>query len=618
MRKVRLVLAVAVSCAVSACGGGGGSGSGGPAPMPIISVSTGAFGFAPQQLGSTSAAFALVVSNTGTAPLMISAVQLTGTNTGAFAETNNCGTVAVGSSCTISLTFTPASIGPLSATLSIQSNATPAAPAAVGLSGTGIPPASWTTLTHAPPAAVQLCLLLTDASLMCQSDQDWYRLTPSNSGTYVDGTWSVYTSFPSTYIPTAYASAVLADGRVAFVGGEYTGTNQNFTLTNLGAIFDPVTKVWQPLAPPPSTGSPNHWQCVGDAPATVLADGRLAIGSKLYQDVTALDPTTLVWTNVVAPGKSDATNSEEGWTLLSDGSVFTLDVGNAPLAERLVLAPGATTGSWVAAGPSPVDLHTPTDSTGPLNAPGCPPYNPPGEMGPAMLMPNGSVFAIGANGRTALYSPLNSWITGPTLPTGLNVEDGPAAMLPNGHVLFGASPGSTGLGLQYFEFDGTQLLGTASPSRAASDATFFTSLLVLPTGQVLFVDGSTTVQIYTPVAPPGYEPGWAPTITSSPSAVTAGATYQITGTQLNGLTQGSTFGDESQNATNYPLVRITNTASGHVSYARTHNHSSMGVSTGSTLVSTSFDVPAVIESGAGKLQIVANGIPSVAADVDIN
>ena len=42
------------------------------------------------------------------------------------------------------------------------------------------------------------------------------------------------------------------------------------------------------------------------------------------------------------------------------------------------------------------------------------------------------------------------------------------------------------------------------------------------------------------------------------------------------------MGDELNAATNYPLVRITNMASGHVAYARTHDHSTMGVATGST------------------------------------
>jgi hypothetical protein len=60
----------------------------------------------------------------------------------------------------------------------------------------------------------------------------------------------------------------------------------------------------------------------------------------------------------------------------------------------------------------------------------------------------------------------------------------------------------------------------------------------------------------------------------------------------------------------FPLVRITNNASGHVVYARTHDHSTMGVATGKKKVSTHFDVPSGIETGASKLVVVANGIAS--------
>jgi hypothetical protein len=59
-------------------------------------------------------------------------------------------------------------------------------------------------------------------------------------------------------------------------------------------------------------------------------------------------------------------------------------------------------------------------------------------------------------------------------------------------------------------------------------------------------------------------------------------------------------------------VRITNQVGGHVFYARTHNHSTMGVATGSAIVSTNFDVPARAETGTSSLEIVANGIPSAA------
>ena len=99
--------------------------------------------------------------------------------------------------------------------------------------------------------------------------------------------------------------------------------------------------------------------------------------------------------------------------------------------------------------------------------------------------------------------------------------------------------------------------------------------------------------------------------------LTGGVTYTITGTQFNGLSGGSAFGDESQNATNYPLVRITNGATGHVFYAKTHGNSTMGVATGSALTYTSFDVPNLIEAGASTIQVVANGIPSAPVSVTV-
>jgi hypothetical protein len=42
------------------------------------------------------------------------------------------------------------------------------------------------------------------------------------------------------------------------------------------------------------------------------------------------------------------------------------------------------------------------------------------------------------------------------------------------------------------------------------------------------------------------------------------------------------------------------------------------VATGSTIVSTNFDVPSGIELGASTLVVVANGIPSKSVSVTVN
>jgi hypothetical protein len=380
---------------------------------------------------------------------------------------------------------------------------------------------------------------------------------------------------------------------VVITGGEYN--SGAFTLTNLGAIYDPKANTWTKLLPP------KGWTYIGDSPSVVLPNGKFVVGNKLTKQMRELDPKSLTWTTISSLGKKDF-NAEEGWTLLSNGSILTADVKNAPNSE--IYDPSAN--KWVSAGSTIVDLHSPSPFGCIHYGPGgklC--YFPPGEIGPQILRPDGTVFVTGSYtgtngpGNTAIYDSLTGkWTVGPVFPNGDNAGDSFAALLPNGNVLVEGVSGTS------YEFNGTTLKpGPPIPG----------SLMVLPTGEVL-VGGGTT-QTYTSSGT--YQTSWAPTISNSPATVTRGSTYTISGTQFNGLSQAACFGDELETATNYPLVRITNNGTHHVFYARTHDHSTMGVATGSVTVMTNFDVPAVMETGASKLQVVANGIPSVAVSVSV-
>jgi len=102
--------------------------------------------------------------------------------------------------------------------------------------------------------------------------------------------------------------------------------------------------------------------------------------------------------------------------------------------------------------------------------------------------------------------------------------------------------------------------------------------------------------------------------TSVPTLLNRGGTYQVSGVLLNGVSQGAAYGDDTQAATNYPLVRLTNVNTHDVLYARTHGHSSMAVAS-PDVVSTNFDVPLGAEPGYNTLQVVANGIPSARVTV---
>ncbi len=131
--------------------------------------------------------------------------------------------------------------------------------------------------------------------------------------------------------------------------------------------------------------------------------------------------------------------------------------------------------------------------------------------------------------------------------------------------------------------------------------------MLLPTGQVLETDGSTDVEVYTPVGKA--IASIRPVIRSVPTTLTHGDTYAIDGRRLNGWSQANAYGDDDQQATNYPLVRITNDATGDVFYARTHTFSAMPVASNAP-VAAQFDVPNGIELGVSKLVVVANGIAS--------
>jgi hypothetical protein len=89
--------------------------------------------------------------------------------------------------------------------------------------------------------------------------------------------------------------------------------------------------------------------------------------------------------------------------------------------------------------------------------------------------------------------------------------------------------------------------------------------------------------------------------------------YSLHGRQLNGLSQAVGYGDDASAATNYPIVKIRNVASGHIRYVRTFDHSSMGVATGFSIQSTTFSVPFGTPTGLSQITVIANGIESAPA-----
>lgn len=485
---------------------------------------------------------------------------------------------------------------------------------------------SW-TLVHNVGAFLTSPVLLTDGTVIASSATTpvWFRLTPDQNGSYANGTWAQIANMPvvngTQYAPLYHATGVLPDGRVAMIGGEYNKGHADWT--NLGAVLDPVANAWTPLNAPRGT----LWGQIGDAQSVVLANGTFMLAaccSYLPPADALLDAKTLTWAETGAPRFGGSYQDEQGYELLPDGSVLTLDIWTnvtkqlpATNAERYFPGPGV----WRPAGNTPVSLPDPIP---------CGNY----EIGPAPLRQDGTVVAFGGNtgcvtgattDPTAIYNYRNnSWVAGPTIPsicgsdgaTACSLADAPAAVLPDGNILFAASSGYGAAPTHFFEM-GTDnsITQVADPLKnSAGQGAYTYDFLVLPSGEILMTDFSPRAEIYTPAGTPNAKA--APAIISAPTAVTAGKTYNLVGRQLGGLTAGAYYGDDAQMATNFPVVRITNTTTHHVFYARSFGWTGVSVTPG-VLGSTNFTVPAGIESGASELQVVASGVASAPVIVTV-
>ena len=102
-----------------------------------------------------------------------------------------------------------------------------------------------------------------------------------------------------------------------------------------GAIYDPLANTWTPAAPPAG------WMTIGDAQSVVLANGAYMQANCCTTQAALLDPHTLTWTPTGSGKFND--NNEEGWNLLPNGEVLTVDA-YVPILTAVVDLRRAQTG----------------------------------------------------------------------------------------------------------------------------------------------------------------------------------------------------------------------------------------------------------------------------------
>src|SRR5207302_1061310 len=240
---------------------------------PAVTLAPASVAFGNQQVGSTSAAQAVTLTNTGNSALAITSIAVTGANSGDFAQTNTCpaspATLAANGTCAISVTFTPAASGARSAAVTSTDNAS-GSPQTANLTGTGV--ASAVSLAPAsvafgsPQVATTTAPPLLDALPICNSALaiTSIAVTGANSG-----------DFAQTNTCPASPATLAANGTCAI--------SVTFTPAASGARSAAVTSTDN------ASGSPQTANLTGTgvASAVSLAPASVAFGSPQVATTTA-------------------------------------------------------------------------------------------------------------------------------------------------------------------------------------------------------------------------------------------------------------------------------------------------------------------------------------------
>jgi hypothetical protein len=207
------------------------------AVSPIVQLTPTSLTFASLAVGSTSAAQAVTLKNTGTAALTLSSIALAGTNPGDFAQTNNCpSSLAINASCTINVTFKPTATGTRSGSLRFTDNAS-GSPQSVSLTGTGTGPMaspSVTSLTF--PVTVNF----TTSSAQIVTLRNTGTSTLNISSITITGTNAADYAIPSTTCGTTLTAGSSCTVNVTF-RPQVAGTRTASLTFNDNAFGSPQT-----------------------------------------------------------------------------------------------------------------------------------------------------------------------------------------------------------------------------------------------------------------------------------------------------------------------------------------------------------------------------------------
>jgi hypothetical protein len=272
--------------------------------------------FGNQHQGTTAAQMTSVLSNSGSGPLTITSVTVTGTDAGDFAVVapasgTNCvtvGSVAAAGSCTIAVTFTPTAVGARTATVSVADNAT-GSPHTFVLTGTGTAP------------AVSLSSnIVSFTSQISSTTSSPQTLTLTNTGTDVLHLTTVALGGP-TPADFAIATGTTCTNGSTVAAGSTCVVNLTFTPATASAFVATITFTDDAT---PSTQIVNIAGTGVTPPTATLSAGSLAFGNQ--RDHTA--------------------STAQNITIINSGgaplNITSITIGGTNAADFALAAPGTT------------------------------------------------------------------------------------------------------------------------------------------------------------------------------------------------------------------------------------------------------------------------------------
>jgi alpha-1,3-glucanase-like protein/F5/8 type C domain-containing protein/HYDIN/CFA65/VesB family protein/centrosomal CEP192-like protein len=346
----------------------------GVAPGPILNPSPSSLSFAGTIVGNTAASQTVTVTNSGTTTATVSGV----TASGDFSQTNNCAsTIAVGASCTVTVSFKPTTGGTRTGSISIASNANNS-PTVIALTGSGI--GSTTNIAAGRPATASSQVNATQAATTAtDGDADTYWESANGAfpqwlqvdlgATYAIGkvtlklppstAWATRTQTLSVQTSTNGSSFSDAVGSATYTFNPASANTVNITVPGAGARYVRVNITansgWAAgqvgeFEVYPSGGGSNPSASLSASPSALTFGSQALNTTSAAQAVTIRNTGTASATGVGVSVSGDYSQTDNCASTIAAGASCTVNVSFKPTAS------GTRTGSLSIAGSAPVSV----------------------------------------------------------------------------------------------------------------------------------------------------------------------------------------------------------------------------------------------------------------------